>query len=170
MIRALVAANGMARPRPGRGAVVALIVLALGLGSMSCEESGGLGADREETSRGNSVEAEVRHEAPPAISLATGDRGRLSLADHTKDARFTIELEVKDRRRLDAEHSRRSLRLVAVDGRRFDTVAEEHPDKADWVRFTVGADFLRAGLYLIEVDAMDDHALDMRRFVLEVVP
>lgn len=160
----------LVRPLADRGAIVGLIVLALVLGSVSCDGSGGSGTDREKASQGNPAEIAVQHETPAAISLATGDRGQLSLADHTGAARFTIELEVHDRRRLDAEHSTRSLRLVAVDGRRFDTLAEDHPEKADWVRFTVGADFLRVGLYMIEVDAIDDHALDMRRFVLDVVP
>lgn len=104
------------------------------------------------------------------IAIAEGERGRLVLGENRELSRYWLELEVHDRLESLEEPGSRMLRVVGVDGRRFDTTAETHPSKADWVRAELEAGFLTPGLYMIEVDAVDDHALDFRRFVLEVTP
>ncbi|MFK7895385.1 MAG: hypothetical protein AB8G23_06095 [Myxococcota bacterium] len=135
-----------------------VLLLGFGIGGVACEDRGGDASHPVNTS----LDA-------PVLSLAAGERGRLALSEHVGTEHFVIQLEVRDERQAAAGSLARPLRLVSVDGRRFDTLAEPHLANVGWLQFGVDADFLRGGLYMIEVDALDDHALDLRRFVLEVV-
>lgn len=96
-------------------------------------------------------------------------RGRLtvqqsSISAHTQiPLVFTIEDE-------GSPTDPRKTRVVAVAGRRFDGDAIPVAGKTNRFVIQVPAAFLEVGLYMIEVDAVDSHPIDMRRFVVEVRP
>jgi len=62
----------------------------------------------------------------------------------------------------------RPVRIVSADGRRLDTTVSPVSGEGSGVRLEIDPTFLSAGLYMIEVDSADSHALNLRRFVLEL--
>lgn len=148
---------------------IALVLFSLAF-SLACDGDAGSGeTDGSQASR-VADEEEVAIGRGVSIVLAEGGRGQFALGENANLRRFWLELEVRDRMGSADEAGARAVRVVGIDGRRFDTTAEAHPSKPNWVRVEVEAGFLTPGLYMIEVDAVDDHALDFRRFVLDVTP
>lgn len=98
-----------------------------------------------------------------------GERGRLSISgkafgDATK---IGIDLELDDGA---YEESSRVTRIVSVDGRRLDTRADRIEGRPVHFLLKVPADFLVPGLYMIEVETLEMHAIKLRRYTLEVAP
>lgn len=93
--------------------------------------------------------------------------GRLVLAAHDLAGRETVvfHLTLED----SGSAASRTARVVARDGRRVDTRIERVPGAAHTFRLEVDSGFLRTGGYLIEVDGEGAHALNLRRYVVEIV-
>ena len=96
-----------------------------------------------------------------------GERGRLSISgsafgDTTK---IGIDLELDDG---DYEESSRVTRIVSVDGRRLDTRADRIDGRPTRFLVQVPAEFLAPGLYMIEVETLERHAIKLRRYTLDV--
>jgi hypothetical protein len=95
------------------------------------------------------------------------ERGRLSISasafgDATK---IGLDLELDDG---DYEESSRVTRIVSVDGRRLDTRAERIEARPTRFLVQVPAEFLAPGLYMIEVETLERHAIKLRRYTLDV--
>lgn len=106
-------------------------------------------------------------DAPETISgFAIAEHGRVSLAraELPDLGAVSFDLTLEDEGEVDS----RSARIVAQDGRRIDTVVTRLAGARTRFRLEIEASFLRAGRYLVEVDAVDAHPLDLRRYVVEI--
>ena len=127
-------------------------------------------------SRSQSISGEIAPRIGPADSFPEGrslftvpPRGRLTIEHAKIKGRSEIPLILT----IDDEGSptdSRKTRVVAVVGKRFDADAVPIPEEPNHFEVRVPATFLEVGLYMIEVDAVDSHPIDMRRFVVEVRP
>lgn len=93
--------------------------------------------------------------------------GRLSLARDAVPATgpLRLVLDLPDAVRGSGE---RSARIVSAKGQRIDTTARVLAGPASGVSIEIDPRTLTRGLYMIEVDTLEDHPLKLRRFVLEL--
>jgi hypothetical protein len=100
-----------------------------------------------------------------AIRIA--EHGRLSLDAETlpTEGPLTLVLDLPDEAR---GEGLRSIRIVSTDGRRIDTTASSLDGPGTGVRLNIESDFLSPGLYMIEIDTVENIPLRIRRYVLEL--
>ena len=93
--------------------------------------------------------------------------GRLTLAPAALAGRPSVafHLTLDDH----GDGATRTARVVATDRRRLDTRIERVAEGSTTFRLVVETAFLRPGAYLIEVDAEGFRALNLRRYVIEVL-
>ena len=107
--------------------------------------------------------------AEAALILTVPPRGRLGIehAEISGRSDVALMLTIEDE---GSPLKSRKARIVAVVGKRFDGEAMPIAEEPNRFILRVPAAFLEVGLYMIEVDAVDSHPIDMRRFVVEVLP
>lgn len=96
-----------------------------------------------------------------------GAQKRLSIdeSELPTDGPMTLDLELADDARAIAEQA---VRVISTDGRRIDTMATPLPGAGSGVRMEIDPGFLTRGRYMIEIDTVDKHPLQIRRYVLEL--
>ena len=95
------------------------------------------------------------------------NHGRLTLE---KDALpyegpLSLALDLPDEARGIGAHA---IRIVSLDGRRLETTATPLPGSGTGVQVEIDTAFLSRGRYMIEIDTAEKHALQIRRYVLEL--
>jgi hypothetical protein len=78
---------------------------------------------------------------------------------------LALDLELPDEFRGSSE---RTVKIISTDGRRFDTSASPLPGAGSGVRMEIDPSFLTPGRYMIEIDTVGKHPLQIRRYVLEL--
>ena len=99
--------------------------------------------------------------------LRIAAQGRLTI-DHAalpNEGMLTLDLELADEVR---GSGKRAVRVISTDGRRIDTMASPLPGAGSGVRLEIDPGFLTAGRYMIEIDTVGKHPLQIRRYVLEL--
>ncbi len=101
----------------------------------------------------------------PAFRIA--EHGRLSLdADALPEAGpLSLVLDLPDQAR---GQGLRTIRIVSTDGRRIETTASPLAGAGTGVQLEIDSGFLSRGLYMIEIDTMENTPLQIRRYVLEL--
>lgn len=163
----------------GSAARLVLVVATTSLLSLSaCSEAAesNLAKPVGDDSQSQSIAGEVAPRiGPPEFSsedrslFTVPPRGRLTI-EHAKikgRSEIPLILTIHDE---GSPTDSRKTRVVAVVGKRFDGDAIPIPGEPNHFEVRVPATFLEVGLYMIEVDAVDSHPIDMRRFVVEVRP
>jgi hypothetical protein len=95
------------------------------------------------------------------------EHGRLRLALADLPASGSIQLELTLTESPDASDTR-SVLVVSTDGHRLDQTARRLPGTNSVLQLEIDGHFLSRGLFLIQLEAEDDHALHLRRYVLEL--
>jgi hypothetical protein len=113
----------------------------------------------------------------PAIEVkaAAADSGVRRIAAHGKltlehaalptEGPLTLDLDLLDEFRGSSE---RAVRIISTDGRRMDSSASPLPGAGSGVRMEIDPSFLSPGRYMIEIDTVGKHPLQIRRYVLEL--
>ena len=91
---------------------------------------------------------------------ATVDRDALP-----RDGALQLILELSDEARGTGE---RSARIVSTDGLRINTVARPLPGAGTGVQLEIDPSILTVGRYMIQIDTVENHPLQFRRYVVEV--
>ncbi len=102
---------------------------------------------------------------PPGLRIAAGGRLTLDRAALPNDGPLTLAIELTDEAR---GSGKRAVRVISTDGRRIDTMASPLPGAGSGVRLEIDPGFLTTGRYMIEIDTVDKHPLQIRRYVLEL--
>ena len=135
----------MGRKQTSWGSGIRRALFAIAVASVACSDGA------------SEVEAQV---------FAFENQGRLSLSatDLDRDAPAVIHLQYDD----EGARPTRTARVVSEDGRRLDTRVERVPGREATFRLDLDGAFLRPGRYLIEIDGQGRHALNLRRYVIQV--
>ena len=101
------------------------------------------------------------------VAARIPEHGRLSLDADTLTAEepLTLILDLPDGARGDGL---RTVRIVSGDGRRIDTTANSLAGPGTGIRLDIDSEFLSRGLYMIEIDTVENTPLRIRRYVLEL--
>ena len=164
----------MAEHRSGkRWLIVALSGIGLAIGVWLT-----LAATREAPDAGEMTAAPAKEPSPRAADPTASDplpppdyhiaeRGRLHIGAGTlpKSEVLTLGLALAE----DA-HGGEPLpvRVVSVDGRRFDAIATPAAGTQRGLRVEIDSDWLKPGLYMIQVSTNERTPLGLRRYVLEI--
>ena len=103
--------------------------------------------------------------AAPKLRIAAAGRLTLELDQLPTEGPLELGLDLSGEARGSGD---RTVRVISVDGRRLDTTASPLPGRESGVRLEIDPAFLSAGRYLIEIDTEEKHALQLRRYVLEL--
>ena len=128
------------------------------------------------------------YERPEKEPLATATPRSLDIADKTLTPEPAPDIQFLDKARLTVayeelpKHNAITLalsvaadsisnetlpvRVVAVDGRVFDTVASPAPDNPSIVSMSIDSQWLTQGSYMIQLKTQERTALPLRRYVL----
>ena len=100
-----------------------------------------------------------------AIRIA--ESGRLSLDAESLPSHgpLTLVLDLPDEARGDGL---RTIRIGSTDGRRVETTARPLKGPGTGVQLNIETGFLSRGLYMIEIDTVENTPLRIRRYVLEL--
>ncbi len=105
--------------------------------------------------------------AQPRVAHRIPEHGRLSLALADLPSTGAIPLELMLTESPDARDTR-SARIVSAEGKRLDVLARRVAGTSSVIQLEIDRNFLSKGLYLIQIEAEDDHPLHLRRYVLEL--
>ena len=135
----------MGRKQTSWGSGIRRVLFAIAVASVACSDGA------------SEVETQV---------FAFEKRVRLSISatDLDRNAPVAIHLDYDD----EDIRPTRTARVVSEDGRRLDTQVERVPGREATFRLELDGAFLRPGRYLIEVDGQGRHALNLRRYVLQI--
>ena len=103
--------------------------------------------------------------AAPELRIPENGRLILALDALPSDGPLALGLDLSEEARGIGD---RTVRIISTDGRRLDTTARQLPGRDSGLRLEIDPSFLSAGRYLIEVDTEEKHALQLRRYVLEL--
>lgn len=111
-------------------------------------------------------EAEMRSDTLDAAARIP-EHGRLSLDAESlpSEGPLTLVLDLPDEARGDGL---RTIRIGSTDGRRVETTARPLEGPGTGVQLNIDAEFLSRGLYMIEIDTVENTPLRIRRYVLEL--
>jgi hypothetical protein len=95
------------------------------------------------------------------------DHGRLTLNEDAlpDQGPLALVLDLPDDARGTGAHG---IRIVSLDGRRLETTATPLPGSGTGVQLEIDTAFLSRGRYMIEIDTVEKHPLQLRRYVLEL--
>jgi hypothetical protein len=99
--------------------------------------------------------------------IRIAEHGRLSLDAQSlpSEGPLTLVLDLPDEARGDGL---RTIRIVSTDGRRVETTTSSLEGPGTGVQLDIESGFLSRGLYMIEIDTVDNTPLRIRRYVLEL--
>jgi hypothetical protein len=101
----------------------------------------------------------------PAIRIAEHGRLTLDAESIPSEGPLTLVLDLPDEARGDGL---RTIRIVSTDGRRVETTTRSLEGPGTGVQLNIESGFLSRGLYMIEIDTVENTPLRIRRYVLEL--
>ncbi len=101
----------------------------------------------------------------PTHQIAAGGRLVIDEKDLPIEGPLALALELSDEARGGGP---RAARIISASSGRLDAQATPLPGSDSGMRLDVDRAFLARGLYLIEVETVDHHPLQLRRYVLEI--
>jgi len=103
--------------------------------------------------------------AVPDFQIAAGGRLAIRENDLPREGALALALELSDEARGEGP---RTVRVVSVAAGRLDAQAIPLPGVDAGMRLEIDRGFLARGVYMIEIDTVDQHPLKFRRYVLEI--
>ena len=109
--------------------------------------------------------ASMSGNAPSPIRIGKSGRLVLDTDSLPTEGPLILALDLPDEARGNGE---RPIRIASVDGRKIETTTNPVAGAGTGVRLEIDSAFLSRGLYMIEIETVDNHPLRIRRYVLEL--